>query len=110
MTLRSDFVPTSVRPHSFCFPRGFLLCWFGAAVVLCGSARTALSETIYWSDWGAHKIQAAETDQSNLHDVITGWSPRGIAPDLTAQKIFWADSNGIFARTWMARTYMALVR
>ena len=48
---------------------------------------------IYWTDYGADKIQRANLDGSNIEDLVTqGLSgPRGIALDVVGGKMYWTD-------------------
>ena len=49
---------------------------------------------IYWTDWVTHKIQRANSDGSNIQDLVTGLNnPDGIALDVDEGKIYWADLN-----------------
>ena len=89
MALRSDLVRGSLRTPSLRLPKIVLLCCFVSAAVLCGSEKTALASTIYWSAAGTGKIQAMESDRSNLRTIVAGGMPTGIALDLAAQELYW---------------------
>ena len=49
--------------------------------------------TIFWTDFGADKIQRANLDGSNIEDLVTqGLSvPTGIALDVVGGKMYWTD-------------------
>ena len=50
---------------------------------------------VYWIDSGTDKIQGADTDGSNVQDIVTTGlrTPTGIAVNLTDEKLYWADSG-----------------
>lgn len=54
------------------------------------------TEKIYWSDSGTQKIHRANSDGTNVEDVVvTGLNaPDGIAIDLPGGKLYWTD-NGL---------------
>lgn len=59
-----------------------------------GLALDPVHSKMYWADPGTQKIQRANLDGSNMHDVITGLSfPADLALDLVAGKIYWADRD-----------------
>ena len=63
-----------------------------------GLAIDALGGKIYWTlawnrDTPVQKIQRANLDGSNVEDLITVSNPRGIALDVAADKMYWADSG-----------------
>ena len=47
---------------------------------------------MYWTDFGADKIQRANLDGSNLEDLVPGLArPSGIALDIARGKMYWTD-------------------
>ena len=55
---------------------------------------TELPVYMYWTDVGADKIQRATLNGSNVEDIVTGLNfPRGIAVDVTGNKMYWTDAN-----------------
>ena len=61
------------------------------ASAFCGAPAEA--QKIYWTDLGSGKIQRANLNGSQVEDVVTGLAaPRGLALDLTANKLYWTDT------------------
>ena len=55
---------------------------------------TPTGDQMYWTDASADKIQRANLDGSNVHDLVTGLSfPRGLAVDVTGSKMYWTDAS-----------------
>ena len=51
---------------------------------------------LYWTDWGADKIQRADLDGSNVEDLVSDAGldgPDGLALDVSGGKLYWADSG-----------------
>ena len=50
---------------------------------------------MYWTDWSTKKIQRANLDGSNIEDLVTAWSPYGIALDVGRGKMYCTDGSDI---------------
>ena len=50
---------------------------------------------MYWTDWGAKKIQRANLDGSDVEDLVTEGlrSPDDIALDVSSGKMYWTNPN-----------------
>ena len=51
---------------------------------------------MYWTDWGREaKIETASMDGTERRDLVVDAisQPNGIAIDLVAQRVYWADSD-----------------
>ena len=48
---------------------------------------------IYWTNRGEDKIQRSDLDGSNVEDIVTTGSPRGLALDTVEGKIYWTDQG-----------------
>ena len=56
-----------------------------------GSATAAVSY-VYWTDFSEGKISRANSDGSNVEDLVTGLGfPCGIALDASGGKVYWVD-------------------
>jgi hypothetical protein len=50
---------------------------------------------LYWTDWGAHSIEAANTSGVNRRKLITTgvfW-PNGLTIDTFESRMFWVDAK-----------------
>ena len=48
---------------------------------------------MYWTNRGADKIQRSNLDGSNVEDLVTTGSPRGLALDMVKGKMYWTDQS-----------------
>ena len=51
------------------------------------------AEKMYWTNRGEDKIQRSDLDGSNVEDIVTTGSPRGLALDMVEGKIYWTDQG-----------------
>jgi DNA-binding beta-propeller fold protein YncE len=57
-----------------------------------GVALDLVNNKVYWTDFGANKIQRSDLDGSNVEDLVDmGDDPQGIALDVSAGKMYWTD-------------------
>jgi hypothetical protein len=67
---------------------------------------------LYWTDWGAHSIEAANTSGVNRRKLITTgvfW-PNGLTIDTFESRMFWVDAKidryvGEFTYIYFSRKY-----
>ena len=66
-------------------------------IVLSTGFEISVSEAqkMYWTDRFTNKVQRADLDGSNVEELFTTSSPRGIAVDGTAGKIYVTTAGGI---------------
>lgn len=50
-----------------------------------------VSPQIYWTDLETRIIQHANSDGTNIQDIVTGGIPLGIALDVAGGKMYWAE-------------------
>jgi len=54
---------------------------------------------MYWTEWNGSSIRRANLDGSGIEDVVTGlYAPSGIALDVAAGKMYWAEAQGKIRR------------
>ena len=59
-----------------------------------GGSITGAATTMYWTDFGAGKIQRANLDGSDVQDLVTGLDdPNGLALDVAGGKMYWTDQG-----------------
>ena len=62
------------------------------SVASVGRMPTAFGQKIYWTNSLANMIQRADLDASNIEDLVSVDTPRAIAIDTYARKIYWASA------------------
>ena len=63
------------------------------SIINCYSA-AEIVEKIYWTDASTDKVQRADTDGTNVEDIVTSGltETRGITLDISAGKMYWTDA------------------